>query len=117
MRTTPADLPSKTHDETKLAEEIVDILPTGVARELSADRDAIRFAVRADGMRLRTIILRRTSLRRLIDDPARDVKVEYLQRDLLRSATHRTEFQYPRPLSRPVTTPNGSIARLLVAGC
>jgi hypothetical protein len=85
-------------DETRVAEEIVSILPAGVARELSAERDAIRYAVRADGMRLRTIVLSRASLRRLVDDPTRAVKVEYLQRDLLNAAAHRTEFRYPRPL-------------------
>jgi hypothetical protein len=86
------------YDETRMAEEIISILPAGVAREFSAERDAIRYAVRADGMRLRTIVLNRASLRRLIDDPARDVKVEYLQRDLLESAARRSEFRYPRPL-------------------
>lgn len=85
-------------DETRMAEEIVNVLPSGVAREFSAQRDAIRYAVRADGMRLRTIVLSRASLRRLIDDPAREVKVEYLQRDLLAAAAHRSEFRYPRPL-------------------
>lgn len=85
-------------DETRMAEEIVNVLPSGVAREFSAECDAIRYAVRADGMRLRTIVLKRASLRRLIDDPARDIKVEYLQRDLLEAAAHRSEFRYPRPL-------------------
>ncbi len=85
-------------DETRMAEEIVNVLPSGIAREFSAERDAIRYAVRADGMRLRTIVLKRESLRRLIDDPARDIKVEYLRRDLLEAAAHRSEFRYPRPL-------------------
>jgi hypothetical protein len=86
------------YDETRMAEEIVNVLPSGVAREFSAERDAIRYAVRADGMRLRTIVLSRASLRRLIEDPARDVKVEYLQRELLQAASQRSEFRYPRPL-------------------
>ena len=89
---------SSKYDETRMAEEIVNVLPSGVAREFSAERDAIRYAVRADGMRLRTIVLSRASLRRLIDDPAREVKVEYLQRDLMEAAAHRSEFRYPRPL-------------------
>lgn len=86
------------YDETRMAEDIVSILPTGVARQFSSDRGAIRYAVRADGMKLKTIVLSRASLRRLIDDPARSVKVEYLQRDLLEAAAHRNEFRYPRPL-------------------
>ena len=68
----------------------------GVARACSAARDSIRYAVRGEGMKLRTIVLRRASLRRLLEDPARDVKIEYLQRDLLASAERRTEFRYPR---------------------
>jgi hypothetical protein len=86
------------NDETLMAEAIVNVLPAGVAREFSAERDAIRYAVRADGMKLRTIVLRRASLRRLIDDPNRDIKIEYLRRDLLNAASHRSEFRYPRPL-------------------
>jgi hypothetical protein len=87
-----------TPDETRIAEEIVGVLPSGIARECSAERDAIRYAVRADGMKLRTIVLSRRSLRRLIEDPARAVKIEYLQRDLLNAAGQRSEFRYPRPL-------------------
>jgi hypothetical protein len=53
--------------------------------------------VRAEGMKLRTIVFCRASLRRLLDDPASAVKIEYLQRDLLDSAARRSEFRYPRP--------------------
>lgn len=89
---------SRSNDECRMAEEIVSIFPTGVVRELSAERDAIRFSVRAEGMRLRTIVFRRASLRRLMDDPAREVKVDYLRRELEQAATQRSEFRYPRPL-------------------
>ncbi len=85
-------------DEIGIAEEIVGILPAGVAREFSSDRGTIRYAVRAEGMKLRTIVLSRRSLRKLIEDPNRAVKIEYLQRDLQNSAPFRTEFQYPRPV-------------------
>ncbi len=84
------------YDETRIAEEIVSVLGTGVARACSAERDSIRFTVRADEMKLQTIVLSRRSLRKLIDDPLRAVKVEYLQRDLLQSAGRRVEFKYPR---------------------
>ncbi|HYI10090.1 MAG TPA: hypothetical protein VEK57_13605 [Thermoanaerobaculia bacterium] len=86
------------NDEIEIAEEIVGILPAGVAREFSSDRGSIRYAVRAEGMKLRTIVLSRRSLRKLIDDPLRAVKVEYLQRDLLNGAPFRSEFCYPRPV-------------------
>ena len=87
-----------TTDETRVAEEIVSVLPAGsVARACPADRETIRFAVRNEGLKLTTVVLRRASLRRLLADAQRAVKVEYLQRDLLRSATRRAEFIYPRP--------------------
>ena len=88
-------------DETRIAEMIVSVLPAGVARALSWDRETIRYSVRAAGLKLRTIVLSRESLRRLIEDPVRDVKIEYLQRDLVRSASSRSEFQYPRPHLTP----------------
>ena len=107
---------SKHYDETGMAEEIINVLPAGVARELSPERDAIRYAVRADNLALRTIVLSRTSLRRLIEDPAREVKVEYLQRDLLRAAGKRNEFRYPRPVLHARAGAR-SPQQLLVASC
>lgn len=100
---------TRNYDETRIAEQIVSVLPAGVVRACSSERHAIRYAVRAEGMRLRTIVLNRASLRRLIDDPARDVKLEYLQRDLLATAGKRSDFRYPRlrfampSIRRPVT--------------
>lgn len=89
------------YDESRIAEAIVSVLPAGVARACSAERDTLRYAVRGEGIKLKTIILSRRSLRKLIDDPARDVKIEYLQRDLLQNAPHRAEFCYPRPHVAP----------------
>jgi hypothetical protein len=82
-------------DEARIAEEIVSVLPAGIARSLSPDRDSIRYSVRGEGMKLRTIVLQRSSLQKLAVDADRAVKVEYLQRDLLSSAGKRTEFRYP----------------------
>jgi hypothetical protein len=90
---------AKNNDELTVAEAIVSVLPDGsVARVCSDDRENVRFAVRADGMKLRSIVLRRESLQRLQSDATATVKIEYLQRDLLRSATRRTEFRYPRAI-------------------
>jgi hypothetical protein len=80
---------------------IVSVLPDGVARACSAERDSLKYAVRSEGLKLRTIILSRRSLRKLADDPARDVKIEYLQRDLMQTAEQRAEFRYPRPHVAP----------------
>ena len=88
----------KTNDEIRIAEEIVSVLPAGtVARVCSDDRETVRYAVRAPGMRLRTIVFRRDSLRRLLQDVLRAIKVDYLRRDLERTASRRSEFQYPLP--------------------
>ena len=83
-------------DESRIAEEIVSVLPAGIARACSPEKHTIRYTLRADGLKLRTIVFNRESLRRLIADPHRTVKVEYLQRDLLESAVNRKEFRYPR---------------------
>jgi hypothetical protein len=91
----------KSYDETRIAEEIVSVLPEGVARALTSDRETIRYTVRAEGLKLRTIVFIRASLKRLIFDPARAVKVEYLQRDLARNAMRRGEFRYPHSHLHP----------------
>jgi len=86
----------KTAEETKLAEAIVGALDADSVRVCSDDRDSIRFSIRAAGMKLRSIVLRRWALRRLLSDPAGAVKVEYLQRELRTAATQRVEYAYPR---------------------
>jgi hypothetical protein len=84
-------------DETKLAQEILTVLPQGsVARYCSDDHDSIQFAVQAADLKLRSVVFRRASLRRLLTDAARGVKIEYLQRDILRNAVRRAEYRYPR---------------------
>jgi len=88
------------NEEARLAHQIVGVLPAGsVIRVLCDDPDMIRFAVQHSASKLRSVALSRSSLRRLLTDAARDVKIEYLQRDLASSA--RAEFRYPR-LSRVV---------------
>ena len=84
-------------EETKLAEEILAVLPQGsVARFCSDDQESLRFAVQAAGLKLRSVVFRRSSLRRLLTDAVRAVKIDYLRRDLLRNASRRVEYRYPR---------------------
>jgi hypothetical protein len=85
----------KTMDETKLAEEIVSVMDARVVRVCSDDRENVHFAVRG-AMKLRSIVLGRAALRRLLHDRDGAVKIEYLQRDLLRSADQRGEYVFPR---------------------
>ena len=88
-----------TNHELRVAEEIVSVLPGGsFMRVCSDEHNAIRYAVRSNDLKLRSVVLSRASLRRLVNDPARNVKIEYLQRDLLRSAKRRSEFSYPRAI-------------------
>ncbi len=90
------------NDESRIAEEIVSVLPADIVRACSPEKHTLRFSVRADGMKLKSIVFDRVSLRRLAEDPARAVKIEYLQRDLLESAGRRGEFRYPRLHLHPV---------------
>ena len=84
-------------DETRIAQQITSVLPDGaVTRLCTDDAETIRFSVAAPGLKLKTLIFRRDSLSRLAADPAAGVKIEYLQRDILRSAGRRGEFRYPR---------------------
>jgi hypothetical protein len=85
----------KTMDDTTLAEEIVSVLDARVVRVCSDDRENLRYAIRGP-MRLRSIVLGRAALRRLLHDRDGAIKIEYLQRDLLRSAGQRGEYVYPR---------------------
>ena len=85
----------KTMDDVKLAEEIVSVLDAQVVRECSDDRETLRFAIRG-AMKLRSVVLGRAALRRLRPDRDGVVKIEYLQRDILRSAGQRGEYVYPR---------------------
>ena len=85
----------KSMDDMKLAEEIVSVLDAQVVRVCSDDRDNLRYAIRGS-MRLRSVVLGRAALRRLLHDRDGAVKIEYLQRDLLRSAGQRGEYVYPR---------------------
>jgi hypothetical protein len=85
-----------TNDESRIAEEIVSILPADIVRACSPEKHTIRYSVRTEGMKLRTIVFNRESLRRLAEDPQREVKIEYLKRDLLSAAGQRGEFRYPR---------------------
>ncbi|HYR28806.1 MAG TPA: hypothetical protein VEU30_10095 [Thermoanaerobaculia bacterium] len=104
---------TRKYDETRIAEEIVSVLGEGVARACSAERGSIRYAVRAEGMKLRTIVLKRDSLRKLAEDPAREIKLDYLKRDLLQSSETRREFKYPRVTFRSAAA---KAAELLRAG-
>ena len=89
------------YDEARVAEEIVRILQAEITRSAS-DHDTISYAVRGANLKLRSVVFRRESLRKLIEDPACSIKIEYLQRDLEQSAGRRVEFSYPRKFNASV---------------
>jgi hypothetical protein len=66
-----------------------------------AECGAICYAVRSRSLKLRSIVLNRAALRRLMSASNGAVKIEYLKRDLLRTATYRAEYRYPRRSFRP----------------
>lgn len=81
----------------RVAASIVGVLsPVAVPVDCVSGCDAICFAVRSRSFRLRSIVLSRGSLRRLLTATNGVVKIEYLKRDLLRSAVNRAEYRYPR---------------------
>lgn len=82
-------------DENKLAELIVSGVGATAVRVCSSDRDSVRFAVSSPDWKLRSVVLGRAALRRLLTDPAALVKIEYLRRELLEAATRRKEYAYP----------------------
>jgi uncharacterized beta-barrel protein YwiB (DUF1934 family) len=94
----------------KTAEEILSVLPEGsVMRVCADDRETLRYAVRASGLKLRHVTLSRASLRRLAEDPQSNIKIDYLRRDLQRSAKRRDAFQYPRQIKRASKRPKAGI--------
>jgi hypothetical protein len=84
--------------EREIASEILRVLPAE-PRVQFEDRDTITYALpHSCGLKLATIVFAKRSLRKLDLDPAREVKIEYLQRDLVRSSTRRSEYRYPRSI-------------------
>jgi hypothetical protein len=81
----------------RVAAAIVGILSAVALRvDCAMECDAICYAVRSRSLKLRSIVLNRGALRRLLTAANGAVKIEYLKRDLLRTAVHRAEYRYPR---------------------
>ena len=100
---------TKAIDETKLAEEIVGVMGSEVVRVCSDDRESLRFSIRSAALKLRSIVLNRASLRRLLLDPLGEVKIAYLKRDLRRAAQQRAEYVFPRKSATRMRTAPGTV--------
>lgn len=84
--------------EWALAKELVEGLGPETV-ETGEDRDHILVRIRKRGWRLTKLIFSKASLRRLASDQQRDVKIEYLERDIARLAPRRATYAYPRRLA------------------
>jgi len=100
---------TKPIDETKLAEEIVGVVGQDVVRVCSDDRETLRFSIRSAALKLRSIVLNRASLRRLLLDPLGEVKIAYLKRDLRRASLQRAEYVFPRKSAIARPAPEGPL--------
>ena len=87
---------SQTERELVLA--IVRVLPHAAgARVAQEDGEVIAIELPDHkGAMLRLAVFSKAAVGDLLDDESRDVKVEYLQRDIRRAARSRREFRYPR---------------------
>ncbi|HVT44770.1 MAG TPA: hypothetical protein VMT00_10295 [Thermoanaerobaculia bacterium] len=99
--------------ELELASEILRPLVDEDAAELVSDgSELIRFRIRKRfGWKLVSVVFSRLALRRLVSDPLRSIKVEYLQREIGLATSGRKEYRYPR-LERKSGTPAYSLAGL-----
>ncbi|MEO8218991.1 MAG: hypothetical protein ABI718_18095 [Acidobacteriota bacterium] len=90
------------NNETKVVCDILQLLKThGAEGKVVDDSDTISIALeRRSGWKLTSVILSRKALQGLIEDPSGSVKIDYLKKDLIRSAVHRSEYRYPRVTRR-----------------
>ena len=92
---------TRTDSSERLAESIVGVLSVMALRvECAIERGNICYAIRSRRLKLRSIVLSRSALRRLLTATNGLVKIEYLKRDLLQMATQRAEYCYPRRSSQ-----------------
>jgi hypothetical protein len=88
------------HSSYRLAQEIASAVPAGAISRVEEYPDRIQFRmVPGDGWRIQRIVIGRESLEKLERDPQREVKVEYLKRELSRVASTRRIWAYPRTLA------------------
>jgi hypothetical protein len=87
--------------ECEMAEELMRSLGPGLTAEtLLEESRSIRIRLQPrPGWKLSAVVFSRDGLRRLAADPKRNVKVEYLARDINRVGRFRREYHYPRMIS------------------
>jgi hypothetical protein len=95
------------NEEVGVAMEIVRFLMgRDAAQKVNGEGDTVSFRVDPrPGWKLRLVVFSRRALRKLASDPAREVKLDYLRRDLLRAAGTRAEYRYPRQVAKQSLLP------------
>jgi hypothetical protein len=93
-------MPKPGDSSERLAEAIVNVLSAIPHRVECGNRGDICYEVRSRSLKLRSIVLNRAALRRLLSATNGVVKIEYLKRDLLRMASRRAEYRYPNRARR-----------------
>lgn len=84
----------------RLAQEIISVFPEELILRTEEFPDRIQFRIgKCDGLELQRVIFGRQSLERLDRDPNRDVKIDYLRRELANAARTRRTWSYPRAMS------------------
>lgn len=85
--------------ELTLAAELVDgLAPDSSETRVESDRILVR--LRKHGWKLTQLIFSKESLRRLAADRHREIKMEYLEREIEQMAALRRTYAYPRRMSR-----------------
>lgn len=83
--------------EKKVAEKVLE--PLEQEQSWSEDEKTFRIRLKkAPGWKLVSIVFSKRALRKLLSDPHRDIKLEYLRRDITRQARWRREYRYPHQL-------------------
>ena len=85
--------------EIELARLVIAPIAAGEAQCIAEEGGTIRCELRGGpGCKLSSIVFSCAGLRRLHADPNREVKIEYLQKEIARAARSRTEYRYPQRL-------------------
>lgn len=88
----------ETHE---LVDELLRGFPSDAALIATEDDETIAYSLMnaPRDWKLRRIVFVKDSLRKLAHDADRDVKIDYIRRDLFRAATRRRQYVYPRPFA------------------
>ncbi len=89
---------SRSHDIALAREVLSEFSDDSIILE-EIDEALVRFRLDAgENQTLEHVIFARPCLQKLAGDPVKDVKIEYLRRDIERSAAHRQTYAYPHSL-------------------